>query len=211
MKHSTFSREQAVCLMLVIMSLQALFLSIQARGYAGDILWQKAVAIADANRHRTPESAVLRIEILDKRGRVEQVEEMPVEFSSVDSATLNIVGNIPFDPEFQDEISARPTSEVRDIEGEKCIKYMYVWTRPDGVQKGTAWLAQETGIPAKIEFSSDAGSWFSRTQHVTVIFRNRSCDAWYPSKMIVEIGAGLLTLGRSFRIVLDYEISQQTR
>lgn len=211
MKHSGYSRAQAICLVLIIMSLPAFFSSTQARGCAGDILWQKAVAIADANKHRVPESAVVRIEILDKHGRVEQVEEMPVEFSSVDSATLNIAGNSPFEPEFQDEISAYATCEVRDIEGEKCIKYMYVWTRPDEVQKGTAWLAQETGIPAKIEFSSDAGSWFSRTQHVTVIFRNRSCDAWYPSKMIMEIKAGLLTLGRSFRIVLDYETSQQTR
>ncbi len=217
MRLSDRHRLCAICLVLSVLSVCTLFQCIQAKGAEGDSFWQKAVAIAQANRGWIPGCAVLRIEILNKHGEVEQQEETLLDFVSkdtgeapvnsyVDPSSLNIVGNSPFEPEFQSEISAHFTGERKNVEGKQCVRYEYVWHREAEVLTGTAWLEQETGMPVKTESSGreSVRLEFSSRQRVTVIFHNESDDAWFPRRMIMEVEAGLLTLGRNFRITLDY-------
>lgn len=224
MMSSTGGRVRTIYLILLLASVCLTFQSVFAKRGTGDPLWQESVTIAAANKHWVPESAILRIEILDRHGKVEQAEEMLLDFTQEDNGqipanshidlpdpiSLNIVGNSPFEPEFQDEISAHPTGENRNILGKQCVKYEYIWDRQDEVLTGAAWLEQERGIPVEIEFSSGACTQFSRRQHVTVIFQGGSCDAWFPLRMTMEIRGGLLTLGRSFRITVDYKAYRKT-
>ena len=207
-----------LAMVLSALSVCALSQCIQAKDIKGDPLWQKAVAIARANKGWVPGCAVLRIEILNKHGEVEQQEETLLDFASqdtgeaptgpyVDQSSLNIAGKSPFEPEFQNEVSARITGETKDIEGRQCVRYNYVWHREAEVLTGTAWLEQETGMPVKTESSGKESirSGFSSRQRVTVIFHNESGDAWFPQSMIMEMEAGLLSLGRNFRITLEYQ------
>jgi hypothetical protein len=215
-----FSNRRRLCAILLVFpiaSICARFQHARAKNVVRDPFWQKAVAIAQANKGWVPGHAVLRIEIIDKHGKVEQSKETLLDFMStdtgeaplspyVDPSSLDIVGKSPFEPEFQEEISAYSTGETKNVEGKQCIRYEYVWHREDEVLTGTAWLEQETGIPVKTEFSANAPAKteFSRGQHVTVVFRSESYDAWFPEKMTMEIRGGLLAFGRSFRITLDY-------
>lgn len=213
-------RHRLCTVFLVASVLSACILSqcIHGKGAEGDSLWQKAVAIAEVNKGWVPSYAVLRIEIVNKHGEVEQKEEMLLDFASqdtgetlanpyVDPSSLNIVGKSPFEPEFQNEVTARIARETKDVEGKQCVRYQYVWHGEAGVVTGTAWLEQETGMPVKTETSGKESirSGFSSRQRVTVIFHNESCDAWFPQRMIMEMEAGLLSLGRNFRITLEYQ------
>ena len=194
-----------------------------AKGAEKDPLWQKAVAIAEANKGWAPQSAVLRIEILNKRGEVEHKEEALLDFTSkskdessfnsyVDPNSLNIVDNSPFEPESQNDISLNTTPEIKDIEGKQCVKYEYIWRKGTEVLEGTAWLEKESGIPVKIESSSTERAFaqpFSM-RYVTVVFRSESSEKWFPEMMTMEIGAGLFTLGRVFRITVEYRGYERT-
>jgi hypothetical protein len=218
MTRSSGHRLCTVFLVIAVLSICVLSRCTHGKGAKGDLLWQKAVAIARANKGWVPGCAVLRIEILNKHGEVEQQEETLLDFASqdtgeaptgpyVDQSFLNIVGKSPFEPEFQNEVSARITGETKNVEGRQCVGYNYVWHREAEVLAGTAWLEQETGMPVKTESSGKEGirSGFSSGQSVTVIFHNESCDAWFPQRMIMEMEAGLLSLGRNFRITLEYQ------
>ena len=66
---------RTVYLVLLVLSVCPLFQQVQAKGAKGDLVWQKAVAIAQANKGWIPGSAILRIELLNKHGEVEQREE----------------------------------------------------------------------------------------------------------------------------------------
>jgi len=204
-------------LILSIASACAKFPCARGRGGIEDPFWQKAVEVAQANKGWVPGFRVLKIEIIDKHGKVEQSEEALLDFmstengdapagSNVDPSSLDIVGKSPFEPEFQKAISAYPTGETNNVEGKQCIMYEYVWQREDTVLTGTAWLEQETGIPVKTEFSENerAKAEVSPRQHVTVVFWSESYDAWFPKRMIMEIEAGFLVFGRSVRITVDY-------
>jgi hypothetical protein len=194
-----------------------------AKGAEKDPLWQKAVAIAEANKGWAPQSAVLRIEILNKRGEVEHKEEALLDFTSkskdessfnsyVDPNSLNIVDNSPFEPESQNDISLNTTPEIKDIEGKQCVKYEYIWRKGTEVLEGTAWLEKESGIPVKIESSPRKRAFpqpFSR-RYVTVVFRSESSEEWFPEMMTMEISAGLFTLGRVFRITVEYRGYERT-
>jgi hypothetical protein len=212
-----------VYLVFSVVSICVLIQCTQAKGAKGDPLWQKAVAIAEANKGWIPGFGVLRIEILNKQGKLERQEETLLDFSKedagegsvepyVDPSSLNIVGNSPFEPEFQNEVSAHFAGEIRDIQGRQCYRYEYVWHREEEVLAGTAWLQQDTGIPVKTESSrrESVRSKFPSRQCVKVMFHNESYDVWFPQKMIMEIEAGLLSLGRSLRITLEYRDYRRT-
>lgn len=216
-------RLYAICLIFHAIIVCGVFRYVSAKGITGDPLWQKAVAIASANKGWVPGFAVLRIEIMNKHDKVEQYEETLLDFTRtdhdetavgryVDPSSLDIVGKSPFEPEFQSEILIRQTGESARVEGKQCIGYEYVWHREDQVLTGTACLEKETGIPVKIEFSENERrrSGFPAKQRVTVIFHSGSYDTWFPQRMTMEMEAGLLTLGRSFRITLDYEDYKKT-
>jgi len=53
-------------------------------------LWQKAVAIADANKEWAPGFVVLRIEILDRRRQGGAIQEMFLDFASTDRSELQV-------------------------------------------------------------------------------------------------------------------------
>ncbi|HHY12999.1 MAG TPA: hypothetical protein GX529_10270 [Firmicutes bacterium] len=208
----------AILLILLITPVMTSLKHVRAKSATGGPLWQKAVAIADANKEWAPGFVVLRIEILDREGKAEQSQEMFLDFESkdrselpvspyVDPSSLCIVGNSPFEPEFQHDISARSTGERKNVKGKEYVGYEYVWHREDQVLTGTAWLEQDTGIPVETEFFAEPGirSGFTPRHRVTVAFSDESSDAWFPLRMITEIQAGLLTLGRIFRITLKYE------
>jgi len=104
----------------------------------------------------------------------------------------------------------QPVPQVRrkNVEGKEYVGYEYVWHREDQVfDRHLLGLEQDTGIPVETEFFAKPGirSGLPRDHRVTVAFSDESCDAWFPLRMITEIQAGLLTLGRIFRITLKYE------
>ncbi len=215
---------RTVYLVLLVLSVCPLFQQVQAKGAKGDLVWQKAVAIAQANKGWIPGSAILRIELLNKHGEVEQREETLLHLVSdetgeapagpyVDPGSLNIVGNSPFEPEFQNEISVYFTGETKNVEGRQCVRYDYVWRKETEVLTGTAWLEQDTGIPVKTESSGKQSvrPKLSSRQRVTVIFHHGSGGAWFPQRMVMEIEGGLFTLGRDFRITLEYRGYRRTQ
>lgn len=96
-----------------------------------------------------------------------------------------------FDPSIQHTITARRTSEVKQINGRTYVGFSYTQTIQEGDWSGIAWLDAETGWPIQVESApellpiKEEGIEIQALKTITH-YDVGSHDAWYPVTVQVE-------------------------
>ena len=98
-----------------------------------------------------------------------------------------------FDPSIQHTVTATRSGEVKRINGRACAGFTYVQTTQEGMWAGTAWLDAETGMPAQVEATMKGLPIKEDGLEVTALtsitqYNVSAPDAWYPVKVVVNVG-----------------------
>ena len=98
-----------------------------------------------------------------------------------------------FDPSIQHTVTATRSGEVKRIKGRACVGFTYVQTTQEETWAGTAWLDAETGRPAQVEATmrglpiNEDGIEVIALTSITQ-YNVSAPDAWYPVKVVVDVG-----------------------
>lgn len=122
-----------------------------------DTLWQKALIIAEANQDFVPGFMIMRMEELDKNGKVKSITETwtrltlgengELEYDTIKilkdgedvtnepkksgkSESVSVKVN-PFDPDVQDDVSVNRTDRQEVINDKQCVIYEFVQKTED--------------------------------------------------------------------------------
>ena len=98
-----------------------------------------------------------------------------------------------FDPSIQHTVTATRSGEVKRINGRACAGFTYVQKTRAGTWAGTAWLDAETGMPVQVEATMRGLPMEEDGIEVTALtsithFNVSAPDAWYPVKVVVDVG-----------------------
>ena len=196
-----------------------------------DPLWQKAVAIADANRDWVPGLVTQQTEEIGKKGKAKLVEDMRIYLSQGEDGS--IVEDVKclkdgkeikcesdeeedddsssdtliefFAPEFQDKVTIARTDQVKAIQGKQCVAYTF---EQEGDEKeitvGTAWLEETTGMPLEVQFTVKPLPEHVEKMNQIIRFNSTSLDFWYPEEMLIDLSAGMLIFKKHYHIKMDF-------
>lgn len=103
----------------------------------------------------------------------------------------------PFDPEAQASVSAQYRGPREIAPGETCAAYEFEQKRKEDVVKGTACLAEQTGVPVEISISMDPLPQFVRQLKATIRYESDSDGAWYPKEQVMDIAARFLFIKKN--------------
>jgi hypothetical protein len=119
----------------------------------------------------------------------------------------------PFDPKVQNDVYYHPTDRKEVINQIDCVVYEYTWRRSaDQTQKGTTWLAADTGMPLLIKFTLDPKLKYIKSYWATSNYSLNS-GLWYPETGDMEASGGFLFKRFHVRVhftLSDYWLFEQT-
>jgi hypothetical protein len=96
----------------------------------------------------------------------------------------------PFDPKIQKDVYYHPTDQKEVINQKECVLYEYTWKKnAEKAQKGTAWLAVDTGMPVKLKFTLDPKPKYVKSFEATADF-SRQDGLWHPEVGNMEASGG---------------------
>jgi hypothetical protein len=100
----------------------------------------------------------------------------------------------PFDPKVQKDVYYHPTDQKEVINQQECVLYEYTWKKnAEKTQKGTAWLAADSGMPVKLKFTLGPKPKYVKSFEAAANFY-RQDGLWHP-----EIGDMEATGGSWFK------------
>jgi len=126
---------------------------------------------------------------------------------------MSMEGYTPFDSEHQDGLDLRATGEEDVIDGRRCVVLEFEDLREsededrdeeDGTVKGRAWLEVETGIPRKIEYTTDPLPKRVKKMNTVTIYEYAGPDAWYATSMDLRATGGILFIKKHFHMRMTF-------
>ena len=121
------------------------------------------------------------------------------------SVALRFGGSTPFDPSVQDSVSYHRLDRAdRPAEGPG-IPYAFEQRTPGGmVLRGTAWLAETTGIPLEMRFTTEPPPKHVKTMTARVRFESGANGAWWPAEVSFEALGKVLLFKKRFRSTMTF-------
>jgi hypothetical protein len=121
-------------------------------------------------------------------------------------------GYSPFDPGQQEGITVKPTGREEVIDGKRCAVFEFEDRRgrdeededDDMIFTGKAWLETGTGIPVKIEFTSDPLPKRVKKMDTMVMYEYAGPDSLYARSTHVEATGGFLFIKKHFRMDMTF-------
>lgn len=119
----------------------------------------------------------------------------------------------PFNPERQERLELRPHPERALISGRSCRRFDFSY-RPEieglgkgagVVQRGMAWLEEESGRPLKLEYTLVPLPRRVKRLWTVCLFETEAGGAWVMREMRVEGQGGILFIRKGFRLVTRFE------
>ncbi|HBE78362.1 MAG TPA: hypothetical protein DDW65_11375 [Firmicutes bacterium] len=112
----------------------------------------------------------------------------------------------PFDPKVQKDVYYHPTDQKETINQQECVLYEYTWKKNDErIQKGTAWLAVDTGLPLKLKFVLDPKPKYVKSFEATANF-SRKDGLWHPEIGDMEASGG--SWFKHFHVKVHFTLSE---
>ena len=97
----------------------------------------------------------------------------------------------PFVPKVQKDVFYHPTDRKETLNGQECVLYEYTWKKDaEKIQKGTAWLAADTGIPLLLKFTLDPKPKYVKSFEATANYNHQDGGLWYPETGDMEASGG---------------------
>lgn len=124
-----------------------------------------------------------------------------------DDGGVTIEGYSPFDPEKQGGVTVRPTGLEQVIDDKTCVIIEFEDRRggdeedddDNVVFTGRAWLEKGTGIPVRIQFTSDPLPKRVKKMETVVTYEYGGPDSWYARSTHVVATGGFLFIKKHFR------------
>ncbi len=163
--------------------------------------------VLDSGKDVTEEERARR-----EREEVEENDGRDDEKDDDGDGRVTVEGYSPFDPGKQDGVTVKPTGLEQVIDGKHCAVFEFEDRREgdedgddDGlVFTGKAWLETGTGIPVRIEFTSDPLPKRVKRMDTTVTYEYAGPDSWYARSTHVEATGGFLFIKKHFRMDMTF-------
>lgn len=97
----------------------------------------------------------------------------------------------PFAPKVQKDVFYHPTDRKEIINQQECVLYEYTWRKNAGqTQKGTAWLAVDTGMPLSLKYSLNPKPKYLKDFWATAKYNHLNGGLWHPESGEMEASGG---------------------
>lgn len=97
----------------------------------------------------------------------------------------------PFHPKVQGAVFYHPTDGKEYINGQECALYEYIWKQnAEYTQKGTAWLAVDTGAPMFLKYTLDFKPKYIKDYWATANYQYLDGGLWQPESGEMEMSGG---------------------
>lgn len=139
--------------------------------------------------------------------------EKPAGAGAIDEAddpgaprvSLRFGGSTPFDPSVQDSVSYHRLDHADRPTAGAGVPYAFEQQTPGGiVLRGTAWLAEATGIPLEIVFTTDPLPKHVKTMTARVRFEGGADGAWWPADLSYEAMGKVLLFKKRSRSTMTF-------
>jgi hypothetical protein len=124
-----------------------------------------------------------------------------------DSDGFSVEGYSPFDTEAQDRMSIVRCEETESADGKDLAVYEFV-EHPGADRKeevsGKAWLDISTGVPVKIEYTSDPLPKRVKRMTTTVEYRYSPPDTLVPERFTMDVTGGILFIKKHFHMEMTF-------
>ena len=148
-----------------------------------------------------------------KREREEAEEEDGGEEGDGDGE-FRLEGYAPFDPKNGDLLTITPTGREEMVNGRRCA--VFEFTGPmerdeeddddeEWTVMGHAWLEAETGVPFKVEYTTDPLPKRVKKMSTTILYEFEEPDTWYAESMSVQATGGILFIKKHFHMNMTFD------
>lgn len=155
------------------------------------------------------------VKVLDNGEDVTEKERARAEEEEEDDdggGRMTMESYSPFDPEHQDGLAASPTGQEEIVDGRLCAVFEFVDERKsededddnDGTVIGKAWIEYETGIPLKIEYTTDPLPKRVKKMITTVHYEYQGPGEWYAKSMSIRATGGILFIKKHFHMNMAF-------
>jgi hypothetical protein len=115
------------------------------------------------------------------------------------SVPLRFGGPTPFDPDVQDSVSYRRQDRAHPSADNPGIAYEFSQLTAGGTTiRGTAWLAERTGIPLRVSFTTDPLPKHVKELSASVGFATGADGSWWPTEISFDAMGKFLLFKKRF-------------
>lgn len=141
----------------------------------------------------------------EERARLKEATSETSEEDSEEAHSIEFKNVGIFHPDLQSKLTVTPTGQTGGVSGKSCRGYEFTLQMEDGtLQKGSAWLEEETGVPVEVSFVPDPLPKHVKRMNTIIRYRLGPGEKWRVSDMTVEGTGGMLFIKRNFNVTTEF-------
>jgi hypothetical protein len=146
----------------------------------------------------------------EEKAKIEEEEAERDEDEGEGDEGVAIEGYTPFDAEHQGGLKFRATGEPEMVSGRHCVVFEFEDERENGddgeesTVMGRVWLEADTGVPFKMEYTTDPLPKRVKKMDTTVYYAYDGPEDWYAESMSMQATGGILFIKKHFHMNMTF-------